>query len=231
MSDPDPILAKARPLEALLLDSARDDAPPPELLGRTLVRMGVASAAAVATSAAATTASAAATTASVAVTAASAAAPVAAGGGLLGAIGIGALIGLLTVGFVDQVIAPTAPPERAPVAAAAPAAPRPVLTVVEVAPAPAPPPALTPATDSPQASSPPRAPSAAAASAARTGAATLPAEIALLDAARSALAAGDRARALAALDRHAREFPAGQLANEAAVLRAEASAGAAVSIP
>jgi len=216
MSDPDPILAKARPLEALLLDSARDDAPPPELLGRTLARVGVASAAAVAASAAATTAS--------------AAAPVAASGGLLGAIGIGALVGLLTVGFVDQVIAPAAPPQRASVVVA-PAAPPPLSSIAEAASAAAPRPALTSAAGSPEPPSPPRAPSAAAPSAARGGAATLPAELVLLDEARSALAAGDRARGLAALDRYAREFPAGQLANEAGVLRAEASGGSPVSIP
>lgn len=46
-------------------------------------------------------------------------------------------------------------------------------------------------------------------------------EIAQLDEARRAMAAGDSSAALRALDRHAREFPASQLDHEAAVLRVE----------
>src|SRR5262245_59748917 len=110
MSDPDPLLENARPLERLLLDSASEDAPPPELLGRTLAKVGLAGAGAAIASASAT--------------AASAAVPAATGGGLLGAIGIGALAGLLTVGIVDQVWTPSEPSQGARSAAvSAPAAP------------------------------------------------------------------------------------------------------------
>jgi hypothetical protein len=47
-------------------------------------------------------------------------------------------------------------------------------------------------------------------------------ELRALDSARSALARGDAAGALAELDRHDRAFPTGPLRTEAAVLRAEA---------
>jgi len=47
-------------------------------------------------------------------------------------------------------------------------------------------------------------------------------EVALLDQARAALASGNTAAALSALDRHKREFPRGFLSSEAEVLRVEA---------
>jgi hypothetical protein len=53
-------------------------------------------------------------------------------------------------------------------------------------------------------------------------ASTLPAEIALLDQARGAIAVGEPARALAILDGHTARFPRGVMAPEAAVLRIEA---------
>jgi outer membrane protein assembly factor BamD (BamD/ComL family) len=50
----------------------------------------------------------------------------------------------------------------------------------------------------------------------------LPAEIALLDQARGAVAAGEPARALAILDGYTVRFPRGAMAPEATVLRIEA---------
>jgi hypothetical protein len=245
MSDPEPLRASARPLEALLLDSAREDVPPPDLLARTLAKVGVAGAAVAVASVAASTASAGTSTASivsagtstasgaatsaatsgavaaapVAVAAAPVAVAVAAGGGLLSAIGIGALAGLLTVGIAHQVLPPVAAPQEAPAVV--------VLSAPDdarggggqrVAPAPEPPP------DPPRPALVPRALSAAVPSAPRVGrSAPLATELALIDEARGALASGDRARALASLDRYARQFPAGQLAHEASVIRAEAT--------
>ncbi len=55
-------------------------------------------------------------------------------------------------------------------------------------------------------------------------AASITAELQAIDAARSALAAGNGARALALLDEHARRFPGGRLHLEAEVLRIEALA-------
>jgi uncharacterized protein HemY len=60
---------------------------------------------------------------------------------------------------------------------------------------------------------------------------TLAAELELLDGARSAQRAGDRARARALLDRYAREIPRPQLAREAAMLRAELAEDGGMSIP
>lgn len=214
MSDPEPLRTNARPLEAYLLDAARDDAPPPELLGRTLVKVGVAGAGAAAASAASTTASAA-----------------GAGGGLLSAIGIGTLAGLLAVGVLHQVLPPAEP---APGAQMVESSVRPIVPgTAERAGVPPAPTAMeaVPGSSSPAATlSRPASPPARV----RTGASALAAELALIDGARSALASGDRARALVILDRYAREFPSGQLAPEAAAVRAEAAAGpgdAGASIP
>lgn len=55
-------------------------------------------------------------------------------------------------------------------------------------------------------------------------AASITAELAAIDAARSALAAGDNRRALTLLDDHAKRFPRGRLSLEAEVLRIEALA-------
>src|SRR5262245_14193765 len=130
MSDPERPLTNARSLEALLLESARDETPPPELLASTLAKVGVAGASAAVTSAAASTTSAAASRTGAgagrtraAASTASAAAPATAGGGLLGAIAIGAVAGLLTVGVADWVLGPETPPRQAP-AAVAPAPPK-----------------------------------------------------------------------------------------------------------
>jgi hypothetical protein len=85
-------------------------------------------------------------------------------------------------------------------------------------PAPAPPAASE---DAPRLPDAPRAASAPSL-AARDPAPDLAAEIALLDRAREALAAGEPARALAVLERYDREMPAGRLAPEAAYVRIEA---------
>jgi TolA-binding protein len=63
------------------------------------------------------------------------------------------------------------------------------------------------------------APGATAPSASAPGRAGIAAEIALLDAARTAQTSGNHARALSLLDQYATEFPAGGLAAEAEVLR------------
>jgi hypothetical protein len=88
---------------------------------------------------------------------------------------------------------------------------------------------MAPAPSSGAASSEP-SPSAAAAappSAIETGGESgrLRAEIAALDSVRSALRQGARARAMAALNAYAQEFPAGVLRQEAAMLRQQAARG------
>jgi hypothetical protein len=132
----------------------------------------------------------------------------AAGGGLLGAVATGALAGVLTVGGYGLVAgrapSPAVPPPRAP-ATAGPTSPPPV-----------------PAAPPPSAAVPPAPPPA---SAARPTALAI--EIELLDGVRHALDDGDPARARSLLDRYAREAPRGQLAREAAKLRAEVEAARA----
>lgn len=138
-----------------------------------------------------------------------AAAGVAKSGGILGAAAIGAALGLLVVGGVELAQRSAAPPEPR-VAISAPT------SSVLVAPPPAPLPSATaPAT--------PATPTLAPVTSGSRPL-TLAAEIALLDEARSALRAGDRAGARAVLDRYAREIPRGQLGREAALLRAEIEA-------
>ena len=68
------------------------------------------------------------------------------------------------------------------------------------------------------------APSTRSAPVATARAESITAELKAIDAARSALAAGDEARALTLLDDHARRFPRGRLQLEAEVLRIEAMA-------
>ncbi|WP_437896856.1 hypothetical protein [Sorangium sp. So ce124] len=160
---------------------------------------------------------------------ASAALKVAGGSGILSALGIGALAGVLTLGVAEwtHVDAPM-PARRAQEAASAPGAlvaPRAHGAVEaelherfpEERADEAPPLAAPAAT----------APAAAAASGPRArerNAPTLAAELALLDTARRALRRGDPAVALALLARHAREFPSAQLSDEAAAIRVEALA-------
>ena len=209
MSDPDRLLDHAVDLEARLLSSALDEPPPPELLARTLQAVGVAGAgAAVATSSAATGAG---------VTAAAKTA----GAGILGAIGIGAVAGVLVVGGFELATSRRDPPpaRAAPTASPAMTGSRsePHAGVLEPQAVP-----VVTAAPSPEG----RSRSAPSATPAASGPrpSTLAAELALLDEARSALHRGDPARAEALLDRYARELPGGQMAREAAVLRADVEA-------
>jgi len=195
MSDPERLLDRAGSLEARLLSAALDEPPPPDLLARTLATVGTA-----------------APTSAASVVAAKAAGGGIAGGGggILGAISIGALTGMLTVGAYE--LAASSPLESS--------ARPPVL--VESTRESAAPPAVTgcpvPPSPSPVAppSSPPSPPSSPHPS-------TLAAELEMLDEARSALRSGDPVRARVLLDRYAREIPRGQMAREAALLRAEAT--------
>jgi hypothetical protein len=200
MSDPERLIEKATDLRARLLTAGLDEAPPPELLAKTLAVVGAAAPVAAGAALAGKAASA-------------ALAGKAASGGVLSAALIGALAGVLTVGGYEAASARRAPP--APSATVAAAQP-PSLPAPTAAP-PAPPPA-------PVAAEPAAAPSAAPTASALPRAAPLVREIELLDEARAALDRGDRAGALAALDRYAREAPRGQMAREAAVLRARVSA-------
>jgi hypothetical protein len=94
-----------------------------------------------------------------------------------------------------------------------------VVYVDRPAPSPSPPPIErhpTPDGPSPSASPPPAMPAATgpASSRPRADGSSLSAERAILDGARSALAAGDAPRALSLLDEHARRFPRPQLGEE-----------------
>jgi hypothetical protein len=184
MTDPQRLLDRGTTLEARLLASAVDEPPPPDLLGRTLTLV-------------------AAPPLLPSPSVGAAAGGAAKSGGLLGAIGIGAALGLFVVGAFEltSLRAPPPAPSHTPQRVAPPPAPTATLAppIVTAAPALAP-----------------------TASAPRT--LTLAAELALLDEARSALREGDRAGARAALDRYAREIPRGQLGREAALLRAKVDA-------
>ncbi|HTN89494.1 MAG TPA: hypothetical protein VL242_37715, partial [Sorangium sp.] len=176
----------------------------------------------------------------------------ASGGGILSALGLGALAGVLTLGVVQWTGvtaparrsqgAPTAPAALVDAPAKAPAtlAPPPTSGAAEAKPqhvaeeradegpplsrpaAPGPA-ALAPAAPGPEALAP-AAPAGSSPRAPERNISTLASELALLDTARRALRSGDPAAALALLDRHAREFADAQLADEAAAIRVEALA-------
>lgn len=203
MSDPERLLDGANEASQRLLRAGLDEPPPAELLERTLEAVAVATAGA---GAAAVTA--AATTKAGAVVGASTAS-----GSLLGAIGIGALAGLLTVGAYEVAASRSAPPLRRDTPALL-SAPMPAASTAAPAPIPAPSARAAREADPPAASARAIDPESGRAS-------TLATELSLLDEARAALRAGDRARARAVLDRYAREIPRGQLGREAAMLRAE----------
>ena len=200
-------------LERSLLRSARGDAPPPESRRKTLLALGLA-------------------------------------GGVGGAggddghldrrrgaqglgragrgrvikwIGIGVLTGVAVIGAATMVAPRASPPRAAPSAALVP-------NPIPTAPAPAsrpspPPPERDPAPAPAPSEEPAPAPKpAAGAPAAPPAATSLTYEVAALDRAREALAAGDAAGALRALDDHDRRFPGGMLGPEATVLRIEALA-------
>jgi hypothetical protein len=131
-------------------------------------------------------------------------------------IGIGAVVGLAAAGTVKVgklAVSRSEPPPRPP--AIAPAIERPpnlpaaFASVTAPAREPRPPPSVD---------RPPPAPTAAFGRADDT----LDREVSLLDTARSALAGGDAAAALRALDRRDREFPRGALGPEALVIRVQA---------
>lgn len=206
-------------LELSLLRSARHDAPSSASRRKALVALGLAGSVGAAVTA--TTATSTATTAIVKSSA----------GALLKWIAVGVIGGVVTVGAVTLVQPSTSGPDgggsRVPGAApqASPAAKglaaraqaeqsKPIETA---APLPAPdPPGEEAAAPRPAASAAPASP--------RPAPTSLTGEIASLDAAREALAAGDASRALRALDEHDRKFPGGMLGPEATVLRIEALA-------
>jgi hypothetical protein len=205
MSDPQRLLEQGTDLEARLLSAALDEPPPADLLARTLQTVGAAAPGAAVASGAAAKAGAAA----------------AAKGGLWGAIAAGAIAGVLAVGGFALATRSEPRPTRAVPAVTA--------AVEKVAPptieAPAPP-AAEPA---PVPSAAPAASASAVASAARPVA--LMAEVALLDEARGALNRGEIAAARALLDRYAKEHPRGQMAREAAQIRADVEAAAGKTNP
>ncbi|APR75246.1 Hypothetical protein A7982_00592 [Minicystis rosea] len=216
MSDPERLIDQAGNIEARLLSSALDEPLPAGLLDRTLQAVAVAQGAAAAASASAQAGTS--TANGVAFQGGAVASAKVAGGGILGAIGIGALAGVITIGAYEittasrRDTAPITAPVIAPSASALPevpslAAPRPPEAPPEVAPA-----ASAVSTGVVPAPAP------------RPAASSLLVEIALLDEARAALRGGDAARALSLLDRYAREIPRGQLSREAAMLRVEATA-------
>jgi hypothetical protein len=153
-----------------------------------------------------------------------------AGGGILGAVAIGALAGLVVVGAAELASRRRGgDPERAGEADSRPARTKEVPSTPGAARVPSP----------ARSSSPPNAtgglggdvpvqphrPSEAIPSSGSTTPSSLAAETALLDEARAALRGGDRAGTLDALDRYERTYPRGQLAREAALIRAEAGEG------
>jgi hypothetical protein len=188
MSDPERLLDQGTDLEARLLASAVDEPPPPDLLGRTLSFV-------------------AAPPGLPSPSVGSAAGGTAKAGGLLGAIGIGAALGLFVVGAFELASLRAPPPAPAPSSKVPErVAPPPAPTATLAAPIVTATPALTPTPSAPRPL-------------------TIAAELALLDEARSALHRGDRAGARALLDRYAREIPRGQLGRGAALLRAKVDAG------
>ncbi len=204
MRDPERLLDHGNGLERKLLSSMLDEPLPPELMPSLLAAAGIAEGSAVAGTAGALEGAAAAKTA---------------GSGILGAAALGALAGLLTVGAFQITSSRHDPPPglrpgAAWAATALASTPGPETVV-------APAPFATPvAPETHVAERPLRA--SRSSSSPRISA--LAAEIEQLDEARSALREGDPARALALLDRYARATPHGQMAREAAVLRAEAEA-------
>jgi hypothetical protein len=202
MRDPRRLLDDPESAEARLLSSAFDEPPPRDLLARTLEAAG---AAATGTALAASGGAA---------KAGAAAAAKAAGSGILGAVGVGALAGLITVGAVGLATNRVEPPPVVRAVASAPAAPAralatPTASVAQTA-------SATPSQEAhpPYVATAPLGPPPS----------TLAAELSLLDEARAALREGQPARARAVLDRYEREIPRGQMAREAALLRAEVDA-------
>lgn len=203
-------------LEVDLLRAAQVENPPDGAARRTLVALGVGGAVLSGSSA----------VASAATGAAKVTLPV-----LAKWIGIGMVGGVVVVGAVHGVAVYPSPAPPPPVAAA----------VAERSPRPAALPAaahtaqndVAPVVEAPaieslpaaRAAEPPRSnvePHAGAPAAPAAGAASLAPEIAMIDAARRAVASNDPNDALAVLDRYANEFPRGRFVPEATYLRIQA---------
>ena len=229
MSEPRRFLKDGGGFEQSLLRSAREDRPSPGSRQRALAALGLGAG----VLGAGATATAAASTATPAVKAAASL-------GLLKWIGVGIAGGALVVGAAEvahsvsprptsitsvahedharaPITAPRAPAASTP-AASDDATKEPVSTAIE-APLAVAAPAVAASSAAPIADAPrPRTASPSPASSA------LADEIAALDGAREALASGNAARALRALDARDRAFPRGALGPEAMVLRIEALA-------
>ena len=218
MNDPKRLVDRAGSLDARLL-SALDEPAPPELLARTLASLSVASVA----------------PAALAPSGAKVVAAKVAGGGILSAIGIGALAGVVTVGALSLrapqsgALAHQATSTRNVDGAAGPLLAPPAV-MASSAPAVTSAPVVAPPSSAEAPAGSARAPAPSASPSMRSPA-TLATEIALLDEARRALDGGDPARAQALMDRYAREAPHGQLAREAALLRAEVAKAIAPTNP
>jgi hypothetical protein len=211
MSDPKRLLDGATGFEAWVLLSAPDDPPPSDLLARTV------DAVVAATPAAAVFATAGATASAVKATGV-----MAASSGLFGAAAIGAIAGVVVVGGFEYTATLRAPPPHVGSSAArlpTSAAPVAALAVEPTSFAPT-------ATKSVERPAAPVSPASAPRSTTRH-ASSLAGELALLDQAKAALRRRDPSRALALLARYSHEFPGGQLADDAALLRADAEAARA----
>ena len=227
MKDPERLVDRAGSLDARLL-SALDEPAPPELLARTLASLSVASVA----------------PAALAPSGAKVVAAKVAGGGILSAIGIGALAGVVTVALSQWAPLSGALSQQAPqsgalahqatstrnVDVAAGPLLAPPAVMASSAPAVTSAPVVAPPSSAEAPAGSARAPAPSASPSMRSPA-TLATEIALLDEARRALDGGDPARAQALMDRYAREAPHGQLAREAALLRAEVAKAIAPTNP
>jgi hypothetical protein len=235
MSDPERLLdQKNSELEALILRSALDERPPSGLAKRTLAAIAVAGGAVTAAGSASAATGGAIKGASVGASAGAGAGAGAAGGGVLGAIGMGAIAGIITLG-IAQWSMDAEEPARAKTAQEAHsarlsglAAPRSALGSEKDEGERAN--GSDAREDGSEASGAPPSPSSSAAlgraRAPSQRASALASEVALLDEARRALQSGDAAGALAILDRYERSFAGGQLAREAAQLRATAASAA-----
>lgn len=211
MSDPKRLLDQATGFEAWVLLSAPDDPPPRDLLARTVeaVARGAPAAGFLATVAAAATPI-------------KASGAIATSGGLLSAVAVGTIAGLVAVGGFEYAVSSSPPPPAmcSPAASSAIATPpvatgtaeTPVVFSAEIKPLEAPAAPTTPR----------QAPRISV-----RHASSLASELALLDQAKAAIRRHDPARALALLDRYARDFPGGQLADDAALLRSDADAARA----
>jgi hypothetical protein len=155
--------------------------------------------------------------------AAAAATTKAASGGILGAVAIGALAGLVFVGGAELVSGRRGgDPERPARADSRSARTSEVPNKLGSAPAPARASSHNVTGGFGGGDAPPESPVQPHRSS-EAGPSPLAAELALLDEARAALREGDRAGARDALDRYERTYPRGQMAREAALIRAEAS--------